>query len=99
MPAIRTEEELEERLSRPLAADVAAMKCLGGDLLILGAGGKMGPSLARRARRAVEQAGVSTRVIAVARFSQPGLDRALESEGIETIASDLLENGALRKLP
>ena len=93
------EEELEERLSRPLAADVAAMKSLAGDLLVLGAGGKMGPSLVRRARRAVQEAGTNTRVIAVARFSQGGLARELTSEGIEVITSDLLERGALQRLP
>jgi nucleoside-diphosphate-sugar epimerase len=97
--AIRSEEELEERLSRPLPADVAAMKLLNGDLLVLGAGGKMGPSLVRRARRAVQEAGTSTRVIAVARFSQPDLARALEADGIGTIACDLLEPGALAGLP
>jgi hypothetical protein len=43
MPAIRTEQELEELLSRPLEADRDAMANLGGDLLILGVGGKMGP--------------------------------------------------------
>jgi nucleoside-diphosphate-sugar epimerase len=97
--AIRSEEELEERLSRPVPADVAAMKSLSGDLLILGAGGKMGPSLVRRAFRAVQQAGTATRVIAVARFSQPDLARSLQSQGIETIACDLLETGALESLP
>src|SRR5579859_100135 len=97
--AIRTEDELEERLSRPVEADVAAMKALPGDLLILGAGGKMGPSLVRRARRAVQQAGTHTRVIAVARFSQPELERSLKSEGIDTIAADLLEPNALESLP
>jgi nucleoside-diphosphate-sugar epimerase len=97
--AIRSEEELEERLSRPLQVDVAAMKALSGDLLILGAGGKMGPSLVRRAQRAIQQAGSASRVIAVARFSQTGLARQLESEGVETISCDLLETGALESLP
>jgi nucleoside-diphosphate-sugar epimerase len=97
--AIRSEEELEERLSRPSDADIAAMKTLAGDLLVLGAGGKMGPSLVRRARRAIEQAGTRARVIAVARFSQSDLARQLEADGIETIACDLLEPGALERLP
>lgn len=100
MPAvIGTEDQLEERLSRPLPADITAMKALDGDLLVLGAGGKMGPSLVRRARRAAEEAGKATRVIAVARFSQPGLDASLRSDGIETISCDLLEPGALETLP
>src|SRR5262249_1584852 len=97
--AIRSEEELEDRLSRPLKGDVAAIRSLSGDLLILGAGGKMGPSLVRRAVRAVQQAGTSTRVIAVARFSQTDLVRTLEAEGAKTISCDLLETGALDRLP
>lgn len=97
--AIHTEEELEERLSRPSSGDVAAMASLDGDLLILGAGGKMGPSLARRARRAAEQANVSKRIIAVARFSNQGLVEQFRSEGVETITADLLEPGALSRLP
>ena len=97
--AIQTEEELEERLSRPSDADAAAMASLDGDLLILGAGGKMGPSLARRARRAAERAGISKRIIAVARFSNQDLIEQFRSQGIETITADLLEPGALSGLP
>ena len=97
--AIQTEEELEERLSRPSDADAAAMASLDGDLLILGAGGKMGPSLARRARRAAERAGISKRIIAVARFSNQDLIEQFRSQGIETITADLLEPGALSRLP
>jgi nucleoside-diphosphate-sugar epimerase len=96
---IKTEAELEELLSRPSDADVAAIAQLDGDLLILGVGGKMGPSLARRARRAVTKAGVSKRIVAVARFSDNRLRENLESNGIETLVSDLLEPGALAKLP
>jgi nucleoside-diphosphate-sugar epimerase len=96
---IETVEQLEDLLSRPGEKDVAAMRALEGDLLILGVGGKMGPSLARRARRAIDLAGVSKRVIGVARFSTGGLARELESAGIETIQSDLLDEGALAALP
>lgn len=96
---IQTESELEERLSRPDAATISALAALDGDLLILGAGGKMGPSLARLARRACDQAGVRKRVIAVARFTDGKLPTELTAEGIETIASDLLEAGELERLP
>jgi nucleoside-diphosphate-sugar epimerase len=96
---IKTEAELEEFLSRPSDADVAAMAQLDGDLLILGVGGKMGPSLARRARRAIQNAKVRKRTVAVARFSDNSLRDNLESDGIETLVSDLLEPGALAKLP
>src|SRR5579864_3942730 len=96
---ITTETELEERLSRPTEADTAVMAALDGDLIILGVGGKMGPSLAKLARRACDQGSVKKRIIGVARFSNSNLLRDLESNGIETIASDLLEPGALEKLP
>jgi nucleoside-diphosphate-sugar epimerase len=91
--------ELEELLSRPLAADVAAMKSLDGDLLVLGAGGKMGPSLVLRALRAVRESGKKTRVIAVARFTEAGLAKRLESNGVEIISCDLLDRNALASLP
>jgi hypothetical protein len=96
---IKTESELEELLSRPDEETAAAMAALDGDLLILGVGGKMGPSLARLARRAIDQAGVKKRVIAVARFTNGDLPAALAAHGIETIACDLLDRAALDKLP
>ena len=86
---IETVEQLEEVLSRPNDGDRALMRELEGDLLILGVGGKMGPSLARRARRACAEAGVNKRILGVSRFSSPESRRELEAAGIETIAADL----------
>jgi nucleoside-diphosphate-sugar epimerase len=97
--AIRTESELEELLSRPDEGSTEAMAALEGDLLILGAGGKMGPSLARLARRACESASVRKRIIAVARFTNPELPAELAKDGIETIACDLLDREELARLP
>lgn len=91
--------DLEEVLSRPAEADRDAMRRLGGDLLVLGAGGKMGPSLARRALRAAREAGVNRRVIAVARFSTPGVREDLEKDGIETLTVELLDELQLAALP
>lgn len=90
---------LEELLSRPTPAVVDAMRVLAGDLLILGAGGKMGPSLARLARRASAEAGVPRRITAVARFSEESLEDSLRSEGIDTRRVDLLEPRTLDALP
>jgi nucleoside-diphosphate-sugar epimerase len=86
---------LDELLSRPSRALVDDLGAVAGDILVLGAGGKMGPSLARLARRAAPE----KRVVAVARFSEPGLRKALEEHGIETIACDLLDRGAVERLP
>src|SRR5436190_24227134 len=90
VPPINTVEELEYRLSEPTGEDVATMSALKGDILILGAAGKMGPSLAKLARRSVLRAGIKKRVIAVARFSEPSVCSRLETAGIETITCDLL---------
>ena len=88
---ITTESQLEERLSRPTPGAVEAMLALEGDLLVLGAGGKMGPSLVRLARRSADEAGRrDLRVIAVSRFSTPGQHDELQRDGIETISCDLL---------
>jgi nucleoside-diphosphate-sugar epimerase len=96
MTLIRNEQELDELLSRPRDEDFAAMQALGGDLLILGAAGKMGPTLALRAQRAMKG---RHRVIAVARFTRPAVREQLNRAGIDTIAADMLEPGALAALP
>jgi nucleoside-diphosphate-sugar epimerase len=86
---------LEAFLSEPSQALVDDLAELEGDILILGAGGKMGPTLARLARNAAPQ----KRVLAVARFTEPGLCESLESHGIETISCDLLDRAAVERLP
>jgi nucleoside-diphosphate-sugar epimerase len=96
---IRSVDELEDVLSSPEPELVDTMRRLDGDILILGAGGKMGPTLARLAKRALEAAGSRYDVIAVARFSDPEIRRRLESWGIRTITADLLEENALAVLP
>lgn len=88
------EEELDELLSRPSERLVRALESLDGDISILGVGGKMGPSLARMAKRAAPH----KRIIGVARFSEKGLREKLESWGIETAACDLLEPAQIDKL-
>lgn len=88
--------ELDEFLSRPSPADTAAMATMRGTLLLAGVGGKMGPSLAEHARRAAPSA---LRIVAVARFSEPHLRERLERLGIETVTADLLEHGAMDRLP
>lgn len=72
---------------------------IDGGLLILGAGGKMGPSLVRLAQRASREAGVERRIVAVARFSDRGLEGALQTHGIETIRCDLFDARQVASLP
>lgn len=97
--APRDEAGLDERLSRPSPADVAFARALADDVVVLGAGGKMGPSLARRVRRACDAASNPRRVLAVARFSEPGLAETLRKDGVEPIACDLADASAVARLP
>ncbi|WP_088974046.1 NAD-dependent epimerase/dehydratase family protein [Micromonospora coxensis] len=95
---MRTVAELEERLSRPRDVLVDLRK-LDGDILILGAGGKLGPSLVRLALRGVAEAGTGARVIAVSRFSEPGLADALRAQGAVIVEADVADDAALAALP
>jgi nucleoside-diphosphate-sugar epimerase len=92
---IATVEELEELMTTPAPALVDDLAALEGDILVLGVGGKMGPTLARLAKRAAP----GKRVVGVARFSDAGLKEKLERWGVETIACDLLERAAVERLP
>jgi len=87
--------QLEEVMSLPSDALVRDLERTPGDIMVLGVGGKMGPTLARMAKRASP----GRRVIGVARFSQPGLKGELEAHGIECIEADLLSREALAQLP
>jgi len=97
--AIGSVQQLEERLATPSVQDQAALRRLSGDIVILGAGGKMGPSLAKRAKRASQAAGVERRVIAVSRFSNSEVIDELERCGIEKLRCDLLNREEVARLP
>jgi nucleoside-diphosphate-sugar epimerase len=88
-------QALEEFMTRPTPELESDLARASGDILILGVGGKMGPTLARMAKRAAP----GRRVIGVARFSEQGLRAKLEAQGVECIACDLLERSALERLP
>lgn len=89
------EDHLEDFMTTPSSALIAALGRIPGDLIVLGIGGKMGPTLARLARRAAPE----RRIFGVARFSEPGLREKLESWGIECVATDLLDREAIARLP
>ena len=98
-PPPNTEAELERTLAEPGLEVAEALARCPGDILVLGAGGKMGPTVARMARRALDQARRSDRVIAVSRFGARETAHALRTAGVETIACDLLDRDAVRALP
>jgi nucleoside-diphosphate-sugar epimerase len=97
-----TLDALEERLSRPTGGVRAVLGRYEGDVVLLGAGGKMGLSLSRMARRALDELGgahARRRVVAVSRFGDPTARRAFEAVGVETVAADLLDRRAVAALP
>jgi dTDP-4-dehydrorhamnose reductase len=98
-PRVNSSEHLDDLLSEPTPGVVDTLRSIEGDLLILGVGGKMGPTLARMAARASHEAGIKRRVIGVARFSRPELPEWLRRHGVEPLPADLLDAGQLAALP
>ncbi|MDV6029006.1 MAG: NAD(P)-dependent oxidoreductase [Phycisphaera sp. RhM] len=96
---IEDESQLEELLITPSAELIQWAATRSGSLVILGAGGKMGPTLAARAQRAIDQAGAAAQVVAVSRFSDPVARDWLDQRGVKTVAADLLSQDALDELP
>src|ERR1044071_8415292 len=91
----RDVEHLEEVMTKPSPELVAELGKIDGDLIILGVGGKIGPTLARLAKRAAP----GKRIVGVARFSEKGLREKLTAQGIECIAADLLDRKQIDALP
>lgn len=89
----------KEQFLKPSPALVADVAQIEGDIVIIGAGGKIGPSIARLTRQALDLAGKSNRIIGVSRFSEAGLQEELNKDGIETIAADILDDAQLQALP
>ncbi len=99
LPPPTTEDALDEWLSRPRDATIAALRKCPGDVVVLGAGGKMGPTLARMVARAASDAGPARKVYAVSRFTSDALPRSLAKHGVEAIRADLLDPAAVARLP
>ena len=92
-------DSLENQLSEPDDALVKLMARLEGDIALLGVGGKMGPTMARMAQRAMQQAGAPRRIYGVSRFSDTRVRERLDQWGIETIVCDLLDPNSVNALP
>lgn len=99
LDAIENIEQLEEMLSEPTDKVVETFRNLPGDFILLGIGGKMGPTLARMILRAAEKSNTPRKVIGVSRFSNAETRQELEDFGIETIAGDLLDRDFVQSLP
>lgn len=94
-----SEEQLDHLLTQPNAADLAFVQQLEGDTIVLGAGGKMGPTLARRLHLALRETGRSGKVLAASRFQSPKAVAELRDGGVETISCDLLDPAQVKSLP
>ena len=89
------ESELEDLLSEPTDISRGGLQCVKGDVVVLGAGGKMGPTLAMM----LKKADPGRNVYAVSRFSEEAVRRRIEDTGINTVALDLLDDSAYGRLP
>ncbi len=94
-----TEAKLEQLLTEPSAKLIEDMAKIKGDIMILGAGGKMGPTLAILARKARQASGTPGDVIAVSRFSDPLVVAGLQDAGVRILPADLMADGSLDMLP
>ena len=88
-------DALDDFLATPSQALIDDLARVDGDLMILGVAGKMGPTLARLARRAAP----AKRVIGVARFSDAAVRARLQLWGVDTIVADLLNRAEIEALP
>lgn len=96
---IENEETLEDFLSEPSGRVIETLRAVEGDILFLGVAGKMGPSMARMAKRASDTIGASRRIIGASRFSDAASEDRLNAWGVETIRCDLLDEAQVNALP
>ena len=97
--SIRDVAQLELLLSEPTEGVVETMRRLEGDILVLGAGGKIGPTLCRMARRGSDSAGTKRRIIGVEGNATPEMQAEFHSHGIKLIRCDMLDRRQLDALP
>lgn len=95
----RSEQELDRSLTQPNTADIEFAQRLEGDTIVLGAGGKMGPTLAKRLQWASRETGRGARVLAASRFQSPSAVAELRDAGVETVSCDLLDPAQVQSLP
>src|SRR3954451_2318106 len=92
-------QRLDDLLSTPTPGTIETLKKIAGDVVVLGVGGKMGPTLATMLKRASDAAGTKRRVIGVSRFGSRAAEELLNKQGIETMRADLLDEDQLNRLP
>lgn len=96
---IDDQEQLDDLLSEPTSAAIDAIRRVNGDIILLGAGGKMGPSLTRMICRATKAAGINRMITAVSRFTSEKSRTDIEDCGATAISGDLLDETFIERLP
>jgi nucleoside-diphosphate-sugar epimerase len=95
----RSEQELDRLLTQPNGADIAFAQRLEGDTIVLGAGGKMGPTLAKRLHLALRETGRNARVLTASRFQSASAVAELRDAGVGTVSCDFLDRAKVQALP
>ena len=96
---MNSSQELLERITRPSPRLIDDIAKISGDIMIVGAGGKVGPSLAVTARRACEAAGLTKRILAVSKLDDPAAAETMRHWGVQVVEADLLDSQQLDALP
>jgi nucleoside-diphosphate-sugar epimerase len=94
-----TIDKIEAELTTPTPGLIEDIANLEGDIAVLGVGGKVGPSVAIMAQRAIDEAGLDKKVYGVARFSDQAARDSLEKYGVTTVKADLTNDAELAALP
>src|SRR5580658_7400235 len=92
----RSEQELDRLLTQPNSADIAFAQRLEGDTIVLGAGGKMGPTLAKRLHLVLREAGRIARVLTASRFQSASAVAELRDAGVGTVSCDFLDRAKVQ---
>src|ERR1044071_1563165 len=90
---------IDPRFTEPREETLDALRQCPGDVIVLGAGGKMGPSLTAMVARGVKKLDDRRRVRAVSRWSDKGSAKALAAMGVEIIECDLMSPDDVSRLP
>jgi nucleoside-diphosphate-sugar epimerase len=90
---------IDPRFTEPREETLAALRQCAGDVIVLGAGGKMGPSLTAMLARAVDALGDGRRIIAVSRWSDRKAAKALGEMDVRIVECDLLDPAEVSRLP
>lgn len=96
---IESESEIDNIMSSPTPEVIETLTKIEGDLIILGCGGKMGPTLTKLAKFSIDQAGVRKKVISVDRFISEELKKDFNKNGIELIQCNMLDRNDCNRLP